>query len=71
MFLDTSSAISVALLVAFSYSGVIPILSEPFLTAAKKLFQPRAITGKIIMAMIIHVRIAITQSHYSLYLTYL
>ena len=70
MFLDTFSTISIALLVAFSYSDVIPILSEPFLTAAKKLFQPRAITARI-MVMIIHVRIAITQSHYSLYLTYL
>jgi hypothetical protein len=50
-------------------SDVIYILSAPFLTPAKKLSQPRPITARINMAMIIHVRIAITQSYYSLYLT--
>jgi hypothetical protein len=61
MSLDAFSAISVALLVAFSNSDVIPILSAPFLTPAKKLSQPRPIMTRIIMAMIIHVRIPVTQ----------
>jgi hypothetical protein len=59
MSLDAFSAISVALLVAFSNSDVIPILSAPFLTHAKKLSQPRPITSRIIMAMITHVGIPI------------
>jgi hypothetical protein len=65
MSLDAFSALSVALLVAFSNSDVIPILS------AKRFSQPRPITASIIMALIIHVRLPVTQSHYSLYLTYL
>lgn len=39
--LDVFLAISVALLVAFSTIVIIPILSAPFLTPSKNVFQPR------------------------------
>jgi hypothetical protein len=57
--LDAFLAISVALLVAFSISDVIPILSAPLLTPAKKLSQPSPNTARITIATIIHVRIPI------------
>jgi hypothetical protein len=39
--LEAFLAISAALLVAFSIIEVIPILSAPFLTPSKNVFQPR------------------------------
>src|ERR671918_1249400 len=57
--LDAFLAISVALLVAFSISDVIPILSAPLLTPAKKLSQPSPNTARTTIATIIHVRIPI------------
>lgn len=57
--LDAFLAISVALSVAFSISDVIPILSAPFLTPAKKLSQPSPNTARITITTIIHVRIPI------------
>jgi hypothetical protein len=50
-------AISVALLVASSSIDVIPILSAPILTPAKKLSQPRPSMARIIMATGVRVRI--------------
>ncbi|HZA70091.1 MAG TPA: hypothetical protein VE548_10365, partial [Nitrososphaeraceae archaeon] len=66
--LDAFFAISVAVLVAFSTIDVMPNLSAPFLTPAKKVSQPRPSMARKTMATTTHTRIPITQL--SLFLAY-